>query len=233
MEYDQGSLNGLKILLVQSCHQIVHLMDAVTYVPNRPLFPSLEELRVHNLDYLKEICIGQLPPGSLGNMKFLQSLEVLDVSGSYLEDIFRTEGLREGEVVVGKLRELKLDNLPELKNIWKLRILFTYSVAQSLRHLEELWIEYCNGLEGVIGIHEGGDVVERIIFQNLKNLSCKIFQCSEAFMKEMQELNAHPWNNCMCRAAPTFRNYTPYFHSRNQFQVNNEQHLLFLRKGMV
>ena len=277
MEYDQGSLNGLKILLVQGCHQIVHLMDAVTYVPNRPLFPSLEELRVHNLDYLKEICIGQLPPGSLGNMKFLQveqcnelvnglmpanllrrleSLEVLDVSGSYLEDIFRTEGLREGEVVVGKLRELKLDNLPELKNIWngptqlaifhnlkiltvikckKLRNLFTYSVAQSLRYLEELWIEYCNGLEGVIGMHEGGDVVERIIFQNLKNLSLQNLPVLRSFYEGDARIECPSLEQLHVQGCPTFRNYTPYFHSRNQFQVNNEQHLLLLRKryGLV
>ncbi|KAJ9689354.1 hypothetical protein PVL29_014840 [Vitis rotundifolia] len=196
-EYDQGRLNGLKSLLVQSCYGIVQLMNTDIHVLNRPVFDNLEELRVHNMDYLKVICVGELPPGSLRKLKFfqveqcdelvgallqpnllqrLENLEVLDVSGNSLEDIFRSEGLGKEQILLRKLREMKLDKLPQLKNIWngpaelaifnklkiltviackKLRNLFAITVSRCLLQLEELWIEDCGGLEVIIGEDEG------------------------------------------------------------------------------
>ena len=196
-EYDQGRLNGLKSLLVQSCYGIVQLMNTDIHVLNRPVFDNLEELRVHNMDYLKVICVGELPPGSLRKLKFfqveqcdelvgtllqpnllkrLENLEVLDVSGNSLEDIFRSEGLGKEQILLRKLREMKLDKLPQLKNIWngpaelaifnklkiltviackKLRNLFAITVSRCLLQLEELWIEDCGGLEVIIGEDKG------------------------------------------------------------------------------
>ncbi|RVW75918.1 putative disease resistance protein [Vitis vinifera] len=101
--YDQGRLNGLKSLLVESCYGIVQLMNTDIRVSNRP---------VEQCDKL----VGPLLQPNL--LQRLENLEVLDVRWNSLEDIFRSEGLRKEQILLRKLREMKLDKMRQLKNIW-------------------------------------------------------------------------------------------------------------------
>nr|XP_017186273.2 disease resistance protein At4g27190-like [Malus domestica]XP_017186275.2 disease resistance protein At4g27190-like [Malus domestica]XP_017186279.2 disease resistance protein At4g27190-like [Malus domestica]XP_028943690.1 disease resistance protein At4g27190-like [Malus domestica]XP_028943691.1 disease resistance protein At4g27190-like [Malus domestica]XP_028943692.1 disease resistance protein At4g27190-like [Malus domestica]XP_028943693.1 disease resistance protein At4g27190-like [Malus d len=180
VEYDHWKSHGLKFLHIQACSEMVTLMNTVTRVPNKPVLESLEELRLFLWDCLQQLCVGELPQGSLGNLKILgveqcdgvtdalvpsnllrrlQNLEVLIVGGADMVYTFRSQGLEQGETVLTKLREMKLENLPELTNIWngpaqpamfhnlktliiskckKLKTLFTFDIAQCLLQLEEL-----------------------------------------------------------------------------------------------
>ncbi|KAH0989022.1 hypothetical protein GBA52_000505 [Prunus armeniaca] len=140
-EYATERLHGLISLRVQYCNGMLSLMNTTTtVVPNRPVFENLEELYVTEMEDLKELCVGVLPHGSLGNLKLLevsackvlstflqpnlwqklQNLEVVIIERMpRLEYVFQSEGVKEEQTVFRKWREMKLSFLPELKCIWK------------------------------------------------------------------------------------------------------------------
>ncbi|MGV7875649.1 hypothetical protein PJM70_30385, partial [Mycobacterium kansasii] len=45
------------------------LMNTTRRIKKAPVFEKLEELRLISLFNLKELCVGELPPGSLINLK--------------------------------------------------------------------------------------------------------------------------------------------------------------------
>nr|XP_011461877.1 PREDICTED: probable disease resistance protein At4g27220 isoform X2 [Fragaria vesca subsp. vesca] len=76
MEYDHGRLHKLKHLIVSgyfldSYVYLTELMNTTTRVETGPMFESLEELYLLDLIHLEELCVGELPPGSLSNLKIL------------------------------------------------------------------------------------------------------------------------------------------------------------------
>ncbi|XP_040372905.1 probable disease resistance protein At4g27220 [Rosa chinensis] len=74
-EHDHGMLHGLKHLSVSGpCKKLQELMNTITWVPNKPVFENLEELHLYRLDCLKELCVGELLPGSLINLKDVKGL---------------------------------------------------------------------------------------------------------------------------------------------------------------
>ena len=82
VEYDKGRLFGLKCLYVQQSNSEQCLIPlAAEGIPNTPVFEKLLELHVHNMESAKEICVGQLPPGSFEKLKFLEVQQC-----SYLEN---------------------------------------------------------------------------------------------------------------------------------------------------
>ncbi|KAG5532858.1 hypothetical protein RHGRI_027220 [Rhododendron griersonianum] len=296
--YDRARLSGLKSILIQQCYGIVHLMDSVNWVPSMPVFENLVELSINNMDFLKQICVGQLPHGSLAKLKFLdvqqcnelanvllqsnllqrlQNLEVLNVSANSLEEIFRTEQLEEGQIVLQKLREMKLDNLPKLARIWngpsrlaifhnlkvltlikckKLGSLFTQSVSRCLLQLEDLWIADCVALEGIIGKDDQGDatsiqspssqfkmkengekheeeVMDKIIFPQLKNLLLQNLPCLRSFYSGDAAIECPSLEQVLVQDCPYFGASTSDFNSNKTIQFNNEQHFLLLQKRCV
>ncbi|VVA20264.1 PREDICTED: probable disease resistance [Prunus dulcis] len=141
VEYATERLHGLISLSVEQCNHMPSLMNTTTtLVPNRPVLEKLEELYVYGLNDLKELCVGDLPHGSLGNLKILQvtgcealegtllqpnlwqklqNLEVLDIqSMSRMEYVFESEGLKQEHVAFRNWREMTLVYLRELKSIW-------------------------------------------------------------------------------------------------------------------
>ena len=104
------------------------------------MFARLQELHIHDMESMKQICVGQLPPGSFEKLKFLEvqqccylensllhsniiqnlnNLEILKVTGNSIKEVFEFEGLPEGRRYLERLKELRLDNLSQLASIWK------------------------------------------------------------------------------------------------------------------
>ncbi|XP_048425999.1 probable disease resistance protein At4g27220 [Pyrus x bretschneideri] len=274
-EYNHGKLHGLKFLHLQECREIVTLMNTETRVPNKPVFESLDELHVFCWERLQQLCVGELLQGSLGNLKFLeveqcegvadalvpsnllqrlQNLEVLIVCATGMVYIFKSQGLEQGETVLTKLREMKLENLPELTNILngpaqpamfhnlktlaiskckKLKTLFTFDVAQCLQQLEELWVEECHSLGKLFGLSEGLIVQDdEIIFPQLKNLALQSLSKLTSVLAGSATLLCPSLEYLHVLDCPEFLTSTSDFHSNMQVQVNNEQHFHLLRKRL-
>ncbi|GMY35163.1 probable disease resistance protein At4g27220 [Fagus crenata] len=138
-EYGKGRLFGLKSLIVQHSSGEC-LIDSAYGIPNNPVFENLQELCIYNMGSMKEICIGQLPPGSFEKLKFLDvqlcsflknsllnsniiqrlnNLEKLHVKENSIKEVFGFEGLHEGRGYLERLKEVRLDKLSQLTNIWK------------------------------------------------------------------------------------------------------------------
>ncbi|XP_024198575.2 probable disease resistance protein At4g27220 isoform X2 [Rosa chinensis] len=140
-EYEHGRLHGLKHLSVIGCHEnLEELINATTWDPSKPVFESLEELHLLHLQCLKELCVGELPLGSLCNLKLLKvqtccnlvnallppkllqrltNLEtVFCVNMEHMKYVFASEGLELGTILLTKLSEMRLCALFELISIW-------------------------------------------------------------------------------------------------------------------
>ncbi|XP_062006456.1 probable disease resistance protein At4g27220 isoform X2 [Rosa rugosa] len=136
VEYDRGRLHGLKVLSVIGCHEnLKELMNAITCVLDMPVFENLEELYLEYLDYLKQLCVGELPPGSLCSLKLLKvlkcpilgnvllpskllqqlpNLEKLICESSEVEHVFGCEGFEPDQT---NLREMDLRYLDVVTSI--------------------------------------------------------------------------------------------------------------------
>ncbi|KAL6195122.1 hypothetical protein ACLB2K_030743 [Fragaria x ananassa] len=212
-EYEHGRLHGLKHLSLIGCHENLEgLINATTWDPSKPVFESLEELHLLHLQCLKELCVGELPVGSLCKLKLLKvqtcrnlvnpllppkllqrltNLEtIFCVNMEHMKYVFGSEGLDLRTILLTKLSEMRLCALFELMSIWngpapcavfgnlkvlavckctKLKILFSFDVAQSLVQLEDLSIERCPNLARVI---EASNSFDRyIFFPQLKKLA--------------------------------------------------------------
>ncbi|XP_004309608.1 PREDICTED: disease resistance protein At4g27190-like [Fragaria vesca subsp. vesca] len=136
MEYDQMRLGKLKHLRVRGGAFVFlkELMNTKTRrVETRPVFENLEELHLIELIHLEELCVGELPPGSLFNLKvfhvyfgnYLKSVSefvrrlpnleklYLNVLGE-MEYVFGCEGC---EPEQSKLSEMHLLSLEALRSI--------------------------------------------------------------------------------------------------------------------
>ncbi|XP_004296153.1 PREDICTED: probable disease resistance protein At4g27220 [Fragaria vesca subsp. vesca] len=134
MEYDHGRLHKLKHLTVTGQEdELKELMNTKRRVETGPVFENLEELHLKLVFDLEELCVGELPPGSLSNLKVfhvyygwilrsvskfvqrLPNLEKLDLNSMLkLEYVFRCEGF---EPEQSKLREMHLLWQEALRNI--------------------------------------------------------------------------------------------------------------------
>jgi len=124
-------------------------------------------------------------------LKNLRSVEIKRCDS--LEEVFE---LDEEKELLSSLTTLRLSDLPELNCIWKgltrhvslqslarlylysldkLTFIFTPSLAQSLIHLETLWIAACSGLKRLIREKddEGEIIPESLGFPKLKTLSIR------------------------------------------------------------
>ncbi|PRQ35378.1 putative TIR domain, transcription factor MYC/MYB, leucine-rich repeat domain, L [Rosa chinensis] len=138
MEYDHGRLHKLKHLRVCGyfCDSYVYLkelMNTTRRVQKGPVFVNLEELHLIDLIHLNELCVGELPHGSLFNLKVLHisfcnilknvsklvqrlpNLERLYLNCmDDLEYVFGCEGFEPKE---SKLREMQLLGPNSVKSI--------------------------------------------------------------------------------------------------------------------
>ncbi|XP_062002054.1 probable disease resistance protein At4g27220 [Rosa rugosa] len=158
VEYDRGRLNGQKVLHVRGCcENLKELMNAITCVPDKPVFENLEELHLYWLDELKQLCVGELPPGSLRGLKLLNvrscrnlgnvllpskllqklpNLEELICQTSGVEYVFGCEGF---EPVQTNLREMELRYLDVIRSLCN-----GHAPRGMFQALKKLAIERCN-----------------------------------------------------------------------------------------
>ncbi|GKV43158.1 hypothetical protein SLEP1_g50489 [Rubroshorea leprosula] len=125
--------------------------------------------------------------------RLLKSVEKLEVFNCHsVEEIFEPGELNVRGEVDSQLRELLVWDLPRLKHLWtrwdahgiftfrnlkfvqavrclKLQYVFPTSVAVDLQQLEVLWLMDC-GIEEVVALGEGNEVVSRFVFRSLSNL---------------------------------------------------------------
>ncbi|XP_050371164.1 probable disease resistance protein At4g27220 isoform X2 [Argentina anserina] len=140
VDHDRGRLKVLQFLAVIECHMDV-LMNSVH---SEPVFESLIYLFLEGLYGLEKLCIGNLAPGSLCNLKLLnvrncleledvlltsnllpmlQNLETLhceyskDVRVTKMEYVFDCAMLEPEEIILPKLREITLCYIMNLKGI--------------------------------------------------------------------------------------------------------------------
>ncbi|XP_062015359.1 disease resistance protein RUN1-like [Rosa rugosa] len=140
-EYDHGRLLALKYLSVNGNRKnLKEIINTMTRVSNKPVFENLEELHLYCLYSLNELCVGELPPGSLRKLKFLkvqtcrslvnallpstllqrlQNLEeIICINLEGMKYVFGSdEGLDPEKIFLRKLREMRLSALYKLVSI--------------------------------------------------------------------------------------------------------------------
>ncbi|GMY35164.1 probable disease resistance protein At4g27220 [Fagus crenata] len=270
--YDKGRLCGLKSLFVEQCDKVQCLIPFGDGIPSNPVFENLQELRIHRMESMKEIWVGQLPPGSFEKLKFLevqncrylensllhsniiqrlQNLEILHVTGNSIKEVFGFEGLQEGRRYLERLKELRLDSLSRLANIWKgpakladfrnlktvivvkcnkLKYFFSPSMSQGLLQLEELWVEDCFDLDEIIQ-KDDEITVDKITLPRLKTLALQNLAHLVNFYDGNSSLECPFLEYLHVRDCPKFR--TSDFHSSKQVHFNNEGHYNILKKRYV
>ncbi|XP_058000274.1 uncharacterized protein LOC131169102 isoform X2 [Hevea brasiliensis] len=130
-------------------------------------------------------------------LQFLNKLRQINVTDSdSLEVVFDLEGLSSDNGLLPRLSELKLMNLPMLRQLWNkhpqvildfknlrllqiencssLKYIFTGSMALCLSQLQEVELKYCNMMEGIIEVEEAN----KMIFPSLKSM---ILECLPKF----------------------------------------------------
>ncbi|XP_050381609.1 probable disease resistance protein At4g27220 [Argentina anserina] len=277
-EHDRGRLHGLKYLSLDSLGAKV-LLNTISNprVSNEPVFENLEGMYVSSLHFLEELCVGELPAGSLRNIKavnvqscsqlvkpllqsnllhMLQNLKKLVCHKMHaMEYVFGFKGQEPQHFLLTKLRVISLRHVANMKNIWNgpappgifqslkrfflndcltLKYLFTSDVARCLFQLEDLWVESCHRLDRIVTASEETDS-NKIVLPQLKNL---ILLC----LPELTRLSSAASDNtvikieCPClehlyvSVCPQFPLSASEFHSNNQVQLNDHQHIQSLKE---
>ena len=263
-EYEHGQLAGLKSLDVEQCQEVRNLMRVTNNSGpgSAPVFESLQELRIFHMDFLEQICVGELPTGSLEKLKSLAvqqcnnlvnsllpsnlikklgNIEKLLVNGSSVDEAFGLEGLEQGQVYLGRLQEIRLENLYELANIcrgptcfadfrnikfmtvircMKLRNLFPVSISDSLMQLEDLWVEECVLMEE--GIRDEHAISQQEVkLPRLKTLSLKNLPKLSSFYAGNASLECPSLEHLHVHECQNFRTQTSDFHSSKQVHEND------------
>lgn len=163
VEHDHGRLHALKYLVIEGAHEnLEELLNTTTRVSNEPVLEKLEELDIRYVDGLKQLCVGELPPGSLCNLKKLDVAGCLDLGNTLLPS---------------KLLQ-RLENLEDLTCEEMNGMEYVFGSSSSLdclepQHMTNLRILKLWDLENLINIWNGP--APHAIFHNLKALI--VFKC--------------------------------------------------------
>lgn len=133
------NLNALKFLILRECPVMQTVLNGKEVEGSA--FPLLEHLSIHLLWSLEKICENPVPTGSFSKLRYLSvhtcpvlpfilpcsmaqnlhNLEVLIVEDceAAKELIFNDQNIDPGEILLPKLKRLRLHYLPNLVDIWK------------------------------------------------------------------------------------------------------------------
>ncbi|PON69834.1 LRR domain containing protein [Parasponia andersonii] len=206
------------------------------------------------LQALRSQAPNSLLPSNL--IKRLKNLERLQVNGNSVKEVFGFEGLElleenEGELYLGRLREMRLENLAKLENIWtgpahladfsnlkfvtvtkckELSNLFSVSVmSQGLLQLEDLWVEDCSKMVEIISNDPG--ITVDVKLPKLKTLCLKKLPMLTGFYPGNAECPSLEYLHV--QECQNFKTATSDFHSSKQVEENDEQHMKVLKKGYI
>ncbi|XP_062014915.1 disease resistance protein RUN1-like isoform X2 [Rosa rugosa] len=265
VEHDHGRLHRLKRLAVHSNDNLKELLNLTTRVSNEPVFENLEELHLKDMGCLKKLCVGELPLGSLRKLKVLDIRQCRDLVDELLPSnllrilqnmeqiichdlrqmkyVFGFEGLKPEQIILTKLRKMRLYNQHKVLRIWKgpaphavfhnlrsltvdyytkLKYLFTSNVAQCLLHLEDLWLQSCSSLDRIV---EASDE-EMIVFPELKNFILKHLPQLKSFCSPISvDIEFPSLEHLYVRDCPQLIICAFDFKSRNHVKLNDEQHM--------
>ncbi|KAL5573001.1 hypothetical protein UlMin_022598 [Ulmus minor] len=271
-EYEVGHLDNLMSLSVEDMDHDAPLMSMKSPKEN-PVFEQLDKLCFHHIGLMEKICVGELPIGSLAKLsslevkqcnalvssllssnliKRLATLKVLNVNGNIgVTEVFGFEGLEEGQSYLKNLKEVRLNNLANLVNIWKgsagfatftnlklvtvikgekMTHLFSVSMCQSLQQLEDIWVEDCSAMKEIIENDQANSSTINVELPKLKTLSLQNLPQLTRFFIHNANLQCPSLEYLHVVNCPFFTAATADFHSSNQVQENNEQHMKLLRK---
>ncbi|KAM5582446.1 hypothetical protein ABKV19_002723 [Rosa sericea] len=199
VEFDCGRLHALKYLSVIGPNENLKvLMNTVTRFQNEPVFQNLEELHLVQVDCLKELCVGELPPGSLCNLRLLkvkhcyelvdallpsrllqrlQNLkELICEEIDELEYVFGCEGLEPKQLILTELIEMRLENLGKLIKIWN-----GPAHCAIFQNLQSLVVSRCFELENLFT----ADVAQ--CFFHLEDLSVELCPMLDNIIEASQD----------------------------------------------
>ncbi|PPR95512.1 hypothetical protein GOBAR_AA25153 [Gossypium barbadense] len=198
-EANREGLNGLTSLELSQCKDLDCLVDTTTMNELTSAFTHLERLSINYMDGLESLCKGHPPQGFLKNLK-----ELLIRDCNKLQVVLSMDELLYNRVPLSKLQSLELENLPDLRWLFKgsphsfifqslkvvniggcgeLKSLFSPSLIQSLVLLEKLQIRSCDELKTLLAEPENDDEMESkssslpLCLPNLKTLY--IHHCSK------------------------------------------------------
>ncbi|XP_062016158.1 disease resistance protein RUN1-like isoform X2 [Rosa rugosa] len=190
VESEHRRLHGLKLLYIIGPIRGYKLMNPITWVPTKPVFENLEELHLEYVD-CQEFCVGELPPGSLFNLKLLKvnncknwgnvllpsallqrlpNLEELYCHSMDIKYVFSDEALFEQS----KLRKLDVRGQWGLHTVRSMRsICHGPTPAAMFQSLQSLTIRLCN-LQGSLFTSD----VAQYLFQleYIRLLGCPFLQ---------------------------------------------------------
>ncbi|XP_050367979.1 probable disease resistance protein At4g27220 isoform X2 [Argentina anserina] len=163
VEYDHGGLCGLKHLSITGpCQKLKELMNTTSRISNKPVFENLEELHLDGVDSLTELCVGELPLGSVMNLKLLNVCNCRNLGNALLPSklLQRLPNLEKVicnvmgsmEYVLGYDRfepeESKLSEMT-LLSLYALRsICYGPAPRKTFQTLKSLLIYHCDQLRG-------------------------------------------------------------------------------------
>ncbi|KAL6205297.1 hypothetical protein ACLB2K_022558 [Fragaria x ananassa] len=196
-EYDLGKLHELKYLSVIRSDENLKELMSVTGIRNEPVFQNLEELHLDQLHSLEKLCVGELPTGSLINLRLLKvrrchklmnafesnllqrlqklenlSCEVMDG----LKYVFSSEGSELEQGTLPKLKEMRLDNLVNLIKIWNGPASF-----RIFDHVKVLVVLQCSKLKNIFTYDEADNLL------NLEDLSVEACKDLERVIDASEE----------------------------------------------
>ncbi|XP_040361382.1 probable disease resistance protein At4g27220 isoform X2 [Rosa chinensis] len=209
MEYDHGRLHELKHLIVSgslfgSCKYLEELMNTRRRVQKGPVFENLEELHLIHLIHLNELCVGELPPGSLINLKVFHVFGCMKLGN------------------VSKLVQ-KLPNLEKLYLNYMRGLEYVFGCEVDQPAQSKLREIYLLGPNSVKSICNGP--VPRVMFQSLKSLT--FYRC-----EVLQSLFASDVAQCLVQLEDLFVQQCPLL-ERVIEAVNDERPVLPRLKNLV
>ncbi|XP_004289351.1 PREDICTED: probable disease resistance protein At4g27220 [Fragaria vesca subsp. vesca] len=209
MEYDHGRLHELKHLIVggsvsDSDVCLKELMNTTRRVQTGPVFENLEELHLLQLIHLEELCVGELPPESLSNLKVL-----------HLNDCFILKSISKFVQRLPNLENLYLNRMKELEYVFGCE---EFEPEQS--KLREMHLLYLKALRSVCN-----GPAPRAMFQSLKTLT--VYYCNL-----MESLFRYDVAQCLFQLEDLYVDGCPLL-ERVMEAVNNEKTVLPKLKNLV
>ncbi|KAL8245648.1 hypothetical protein R6Q59_006864 [Mikania micrantha] len=199
-----GEAKGTKTSVIQ--HKVSHV-GVVSWC----LCQFSKEIIISSCNRLSSV----IPLDAIGQMQKLEVLRVEDCKS--LEEVFESQyinGNSKSSININK-GSVDIDAMAQLSNLKKLVIkscnllqhVFTFSMLESLKHLEKLKIEDCKAMK-VIVEKENGEQTKDVVFRSLKSIKLHRLPNLEGFFLGMNNFSWQVLEKVMIIECPQMMNFT-------------------------